>query len=115
MTCEEIQAQIDELTAQFNVLQSSIEAAVTASNSQYLIILQSDNFGGTYPGQPLTVVAIQARINYLLPMQPATMNVLSLYMALLSALIMLEGLKATQAQIVALLGGFKQQAIDQGC
>ncbi len=115
MTCEEIALQIAELTAQFDVLDANISSSTSTANSQYLTILASDNFGGTYPQQPLTSTAIQARITYLMPMQPASSNVLALYMTLLALVISIEGLKATQAQVVALLGGFKQQAIDQGC
>jgi hypothetical protein len=113
--CDSILAQISELTGVFNTLYDSIETASANALANYQSILLQDNKGGTYPTLPLTSAGVQARITYLQGLNPEPFMLIMSYTTLASLLTSIDGMQATLAQTSTLLGGFKQQAVDNNC
>lgn len=117
MTCEQLAAMAAELTAEIDAIDASIASSYSQANSQYLALLPSDTYGGTYPpADPLTVSGVQARITYLSTLNPMPMMLIQAYYSILQILqYIANSLVPTRAQKVAQLGSVKQQQINQGC
>ena len=115
MTCDEINEQIAELTAQFNALSQDQSNLQNQINVAYYNAVSGDIYGGTYPSTPITIAGLQARIAYLNTRNPVPQATINAYSAIIGQLESLGGIQATITQTVASLGGMKQAAIDQGC
>jgi hypothetical protein len=115
MTCEEIIAQISELTDGFDALTASIESRQSGADIAFLACLAADTLGGTYPTSPETTANVGARIAYLYSLSPQPTALISQYSALQQTLYQIAGSEIALQQTVTLLGQMKQQATDQGC
>lgn len=117
MTCDEILAQINELTGNFNAQNQTLESDQSNANSQYAAIIFQDNLGGTLPPIPLTAAGVYARMQYIgtLNLNPPPVF-LPAYQTLWQLLEKIEqvDIPALQ-QTVTMMGEMKQQAVDQGC
>lgn len=118
MTCEELQQQIDQLTAQSDALQGSIASGINSESQQYNAILPQDAYGGTYPAPPppaMNSIAVMTRIMFLSTKTPPPMALISMYQSLYQTCVQVEGQEAALAQTNTMLGSFKAQFVDQGC
>ena len=115
MTCEELQEQIDTLTAQSETLSGSIASNQSSANSQFLACLAADSYGGMYPTYPPTQGNVSLRIAYLSALTPAPTTLIAQWNGLLNTLQQIYNQQTALAQTNAMLGSFKAQYTEQGC